>query len=278
MSGVDTVSKRIAVETETTAGLLRAERERIHYNELAKRSSEASLIMPAWNIQRYDHPPEDTAFPLEYAFYLLGDLPGKTVVDLGCGEGLNTVILASLGARVLSVDISDESLELTGKRAVANGVADHVTLLHSDAAEMPVEASSADAVLCAAILHHVEPVETARRIRRVLKPGGVAVFEEPMAGPRALAAVKGFLPLSEGVTPDERPLTLQEVEAVCHAVGRAGRRRAFGLTTRLVCRVGARTFSPPARAAQRLDAIVLRHFPFISKFASPLVWEARKES
>ena len=69
-----------------------------------------------------------------------------------------------------------------------------------------------------------------------------------------------------------------EIQAVCRAVGFAGRHRAFWLTTRFVCSFGAGTFSMPAKAAQRLDALVLRSFPFVSRFASRLVWEARKES
>jgi SAM-dependent methyltransferase len=250
---VDEVSKQVAVQLETARKFLWQDGERLRFNKLPQCSLEHSL-----------------GTPLEYAFQLLGDIRGKTVVDLGCGDGLNTVILASLGARVLSVDISDQRLELTGKRAIANGLGDNVILLHSDASALPIDASSTDAVFAAAILHDVDPIRIARQIRRVLKPGGVAVFKEPIAGSPRLAAIKNSI--------GKRALTLREVEGVCRAVGIAGRRRAFWLTTRFVCSLGASTFSPPAKAAQRLDAIVLRHFPFISKFASPLVWEARKES
>ena len=37
------------------------------------------------NIERYLNPPADTAYALEYAYHLLGDVRGKTVLDLGCG-------------------------------------------------------------------------------------------------------------------------------------------------------------------------------------------------
>jgi len=39
------------------------------------------------NIARYLNPAPDAAFPLEYAFYLLGDVRGLTVLDYGCGAG-----------------------------------------------------------------------------------------------------------------------------------------------------------------------------------------------
>ena len=263
------MSKELAAQRETTRESLRQGCERFWFNKATQRSSEDSLFIPEWNIRTCERR-DDTVFPLEYAFHLLGDVRGKTVVDLGCG-GVNAVILASRGARVISIDISERNLERAGKRAIAGASGDGVELLYSDAADIPIAASSADAVFAAAILRHVDPVRTARQIRRVLKPGGVAVFQEPIAGSSRLAAVKNF-------SLAERALTLADVEAVCRAVGIAGRRREFWLTTRLVCRLGAATSSPTAKAAQRLDAIVLRRFPSLSGFASPLVWEARKES
>ncbi len=36
-------------------------------------------------IERYRNPPAETVYPLEYAYYLLGDIEGKTIVDYGCG-------------------------------------------------------------------------------------------------------------------------------------------------------------------------------------------------
>src|SRR5213594_3813015 len=76
-----------------------------------------SLIMPESEIGRYCRPPADTVFPLEYAFHLFGGIQGKTILDLGCGEGLNTIVLAGLGANVLSVDSSEKNLAATRRRA-----------------------------------------------------------------------------------------------------------------------------------------------------------------
>ena len=272
-------SNVVAAEIDSTAEFVEQKCEWISYTGAAQ-PSEDSLIMPKANIRRYERPCEDTAFPLEYAFHLLGNVEERTVIDLGCGDGANTVLLASLGARVLSLDISKENLFLTRRRAAANKVDARVTLLHSDAMAIPVEAGSVDAILCTAVLHQVDPIKTARQIRRVLKPGGVAVFDEAIAGPAPFGTIKHFFPQSEETdsSAGHFPLDVRKVEAVCRAVGMPGRRREFWLTTRFVSRMGAGTFSCAAKAAQRFDAAVLQRFPFTRKLASPLVCEARKES
>jgi SAM-dependent methyltransferase len=231
--------------------------------------------MSEWNIRRYNKPTSTTPFPLEYAFHLLGELEKKTVVDLGCGDGLNTVILASLGARVTSVDISDESLLLTRNRARANNVDRNVTTVQSDAADIPVETETADLVLCAAILHHVDSIKTAKQIHRVLKPGGRAVFLEPLMGPALFSALKRYLPKAPHVTDDECPLSLAQVQAVSATVGLHGRNRTFGLTARAVSRAGLGSWQL-IKLSHQLDAWLLRAAPIASALASPMVWEAVK--
>jgi SAM-dependent methyltransferase len=273
------VSDVVAAEIDSTTGLLEQRSERIAC-AVATQPPVNSLVIPEADICRYYGAREDTVFPLEYAFHLLGDVEGRTLIDLGCGDGVNTIILASMGARVLSLDIAKESLDLTAKRAAANKVGSRVTLLHADALDIPVEASTVDAILCTGLLHQVDPVRTARQIRRVLKPGGVAVFDEAVAGPTPFPAIKHLFPRAEGAdsAANHVPLNLRTVNSVCRAVGMPGRRREFWLATRFICRVGGRTLSSAARAAQRFDATVLQRFPFTRKIASPLVWEARKES
>lgn len=258
--------------TELPPVSTRLDRERIHFNKVAIRYFPPDLVMPKWNIRRFDHPSPATVFPLEYAFHLLGEIEGKTIVDLGCGDGLNTVILAALGAKVIAVDISDKSLETTGNRVQANRLGKNVLLIQADAAGIPIADSSVEGVLCASMLRHVDCLAAARQIRRILKPGGVASFIEQLTGPQWLAKVKNVLPKPDHVIDDERPLTLQQVHAVGRAVGIFGRSREFMLTSRMLDRFGL-----VINRSYQLDSWILKHFEFMRALASPLVWEARKE-
>jgi predicted RNA methylase len=73
--------------------------------ELERSAQEAASlsVSPAdpSDVARYISPHERTALPLEYAFYLAGDLQGKIVLDYGCGSGQDAVLLAAKGGRVV---------------------------------------------------------------------------------------------------------------------------------------------------------------------------------
>jgi len=57
------------------------------------------------------------------------------VLDMGTGGGVNAILAASRGARVVAVDISDPALEAARANAARNGVADRVDVRRSDVFE-----------------------------------------------------------------------------------------------------------------------------------------------
>lgn len=252
----------------------RAQRERAHFNALTT-AQNGSLVMPADNISRYDRPPANTLYSLEYAFHLLDEIAGRRILNVGCGEGLDAVILAALGAKVIGLDVSDAAVAVTKARAYANGVTDRLTALVADATALPVSSGSIDVVLAVAVMHHVDIPRAAAELARVLRPGGVAVFVEPLAGPRLVQIVKRMLPLrrSPDISDDERPLTRDDVALIASAIGSVEATRLFGLTTRLVRRLGP---SRPPRAAYRVDRWVLSRSQALAAVASPMVWSVRK--
>lgn len=61
------------------------------------------------------------------------DLKNKTLVDYGCGSGILAITAARLGAsKVYAFDIEEQALLATQDNAARNGVADKITICHSD--------------------------------------------------------------------------------------------------------------------------------------------------
>jgi SAM-dependent methyltransferase len=140
------------------------------------------------------------------AFEKLGDLRGKHVLDYGCGHGMAAVVLARRGAAVTAFDLSPGYVREAEDRAAANGVS--VRFAVADGERLPFADRSFDAVWGSAILHHLDLARAGAELRRVLAPGGVAVFCEPWGGNPLLEFARRRLPYpGKHRTPDERPLT-----------------------------------------------------------------------
>ncbi|MDY3563634.1 class I SAM-dependent methyltransferase [Gemmata sp. JC673] len=145
------------------------------------------------------------------AFGSLGDLRGRRALDYGCGHGMAAVTLARAGALVTAFDLSPGYVAEARARADANGVA--VECVTADGEELPFETASFDAVWGNAILHHLDLARAGAELRRVLKPGGLAVFCEPWGGNPLLGFARRALPYpGKDRTPDEHPLTRRDLD------------------------------------------------------------------
>jgi SAM-dependent methyltransferase len=248
--------------------------------EVARSSVEASLT-PAEALRvgsrirgRYLQPPEDTAYPLEYAYWLLGDVRDRAVLDLGCGSGSNTVLLANRGARVTGLDLSPDLVELARRRIVVNQIVPDVRFMVGSSHAIDLPDASMDVVFGIAILHHVDLAQTAAEVWRVLRPGGRAIFQEPVRNSRLVRAIRRMIPYqAPDVSPYERPLTDAEIAAFAKPF-RALRSRAFVLPHVALAQVlpGASRWIHPA---YRLDRVLLGMKPR-SHFAGVRVFEVSK--
>lgn len=187
--------------------------------EIARSSVEATLTpdnelrVSARTIARYAHPPGDTPYPLEYAYFLLGDVAGTRVVDFGCGSGANTALLAGRGAHVWGIDISEDLLRLGQRRLAISGRAGGATFIAGSAHDMPFPDNSIDVLFGIAILHHLDLDLVSKEVRRVLKPGGRAIFQEPVRNSAVLRFLRSLIPYrAPDISPYERPLTDAELE------------------------------------------------------------------
>jgi len=190
--------------------------EAAFFDDVAGRTSEESLPLDPLAVERYSRPVLRRRFNKEFRFRLLGDLEGKTVLDVGCGDGLNSVMLAKLGARVTGIDISPQAVEVARRRAEVNGVSDRVSPLAGPIEAIELPENSFDLVWADAVLHHVlDDLETVMdRLTRWVKPEGLLVFSEPVNLFPMLRRLRQRIPVKTDATPGERPLVAAEVRLV----------------------------------------------------------------
>ena len=102
-----------------------------------------------------------------YLFARLGDLTGKTVLDIACGTGRWLTKVIALGAqRAFGVDYSPEML----RRASDKPHLQH-RLIRADGCSLPVRAATVDLVVCSFAIGHVSDLfGLAREMSRVCKP------------------------------------------------------------------------------------------------------------
>lgn len=109
-------------------------------------------------------------------FSLVGNVKGKRVLDLACGEGSNTRILARKGARVVGVDFSRKMIDFAKQMEKKDklGIDYHV----SDAANLKEFSSNQfDVITCSMALMDIKNYEDAiREVARVMKKNGRFIF------------------------------------------------------------------------------------------------------
>jgi len=107
---------------------------------------------------------------------LLGDVRGRRILDMGCGEGGYTRELAARGARVVGVDGSPRLVAVANERAARAG--QDIEYVCANASSLgPILSDSFDIVLAAMVLMDVEDYRGAvEQAWRVLAPGGTLLM------------------------------------------------------------------------------------------------------
>ena len=77
----------------------------------------------------------------------------RTVLELGCGDGVNAVFMASRGCRVTAVDVSRTAIEMAHEKARAAGV--DVDFVVGDVFDLETGPSPYDLVFDRGLLHHL---------------------------------------------------------------------------------------------------------------------------
>jgi SAM-dependent methyltransferase len=245
-----------------------SERDRI---EVERSAAEArGAVLAPVEVDRYLDPPADTPYGLEYAFYLLGDIRDKTVLDLGCGSGENLVPLAKRGADVIGIDISPELMQLARQRLSSYGMA--ATLQEGSAYATGLPDESVDVVFSMALLHHLDLPAARHEIHRILRPGGLFILREPIRFSRTMNSLRRLFPAPKADISDyEHPMTRAELSIVTQGFTLVAQR-----TFRLPFVPLLIKFKVLRRQAWKTDRWLLQHLPALEHFATGKVMSLRK--
>jgi ubiquinone/menaquinone biosynthesis C-methylase UbiE len=102
---------------------------------------------------------------------------GRDVLDIACGEGYGSALLANTAGSVVGVDISNEAVEHARQRYAAQT---NLRFVQGSATAIPLEDASVDVAVSFETLEHLaQQEEMLGELRRVLKPSGILVISSP---------------------------------------------------------------------------------------------------
>ena len=156
------------------ASALGEQRQRAYFNRFAQR--------PDWSQLEIDI--ASPAFQREVSAFLeFAGIPANSrILDFGCGRGLWSLALARLGHFVVSIDVSERSIEplsRAGPLALPGRV---LPIIGTQRVLGSPAMAKFDAVICVDVLHHVEDIPaTVHWMVSLLRPAGVFASLEPNA-------------------------------------------------------------------------------------------------
>lgn len=106
----------------------------------------------------------------------MGLASGKAVLDIACGEGYGSNLLAGVGRSVIGIDINPDSIRHASRKYVR----DNLEFRVGSATRIPVDSGSIDLVVSFETLEHLaEHEDMMVEIKRVLMPGGTLIMSTP---------------------------------------------------------------------------------------------------
>ncbi len=257
-----------------------------HDHEAHTYDAMAHTILQTWSDDAYLVDPLAIPFAnREHVDYLtdavnqIRPLAGKRILEVGAGSGSLAVWLAQQGAEVVGIDVSAGILQVAGKRAELNRVAERTTFVHSpietfDPRAEGLDHDTYDAIIGNNVVHHFERDEAMASLSRLLAPGAIAVFCEPVLFvPEWIRRLRYARPVAKRFpphvhTPDERSLTAADFAIMRHWF-RHVQWKPFQVLSRLQNFI--ELSDPVWNSLEAIDRRILRAVPAASKVCRMVV-------
>jgi SAM-dependent methyltransferase len=259
----------------------RQRRERAYYDEYARRTAPGTLsFAPVLGRERRPWNPYWFVAELVRNARTTGQ---QTLLDFGCGPGNYGVLFAKLGYRVFGFDISPVNVEAARRLAEKYELGDRTQFAQGVAERLEYPDAFFDVVVGIDILHHVDIRAAMAETVRVLKPGGVAIFKEPVEAPvfdrlRNTRFGRWVAPkevsFDRHITEDERKLTREDLRTIRGVVPELTV-HPFRVLSRLDALAGDRLQWKGASLLEMVDAKLLRVVPGSGRVAGTVVLEIR---
>src|SRR5438477_11985245 len=187
---------------------------------------------------------------------------GAKVLEYGCADVVDDQ-LVQIAAHFHGIDISDKAIEKARQVCASRGLTNcEFTVI--DAENLTFAGDELASVFGRGILHHLDLSKSFAEISRVLRPGGKAIFTEPVGHNPAINLFRTMTPQYR--TDDEHPLVMNDLKTargVFHEV----ECKFFGLTTLIAVPFnGTAVGSAVMKFCERADSLLLR-IPLIQRHA-----------
>ena len=215
----------------------------------------------------YDSPAFDDI--VQHSIDFLQSEPGDLVLDMGCGEGKETLQLAMRGFHVVGTDLSLTQMARARELIHQEMPEANVTFIQANAEQLPFAGNSFHRIYGKAILHHLDLDGSSKETYRLLNSHGRAAFAEPMSRHFIIWLGRRMTPKFR--TEDEQPMELGDLEQFGEQFDHS-QTQTYYLLAPLAYVVRLLPGSESLFAALHawlagLDQKMLAHFNFLRRFA-----------
>jgi SAM-dependent methyltransferase len=138
----------------------------------------------------------------------LGPVEDRKILEIACGTGRFTVMLAERDADIIGIDISGAMLQQGRQKAKRANVLDHIEFMRGDAGRLPYPDDHFDAVFGIRFFHLAD--DPATYLREMARVSGDQVFFDTFNAQSTRTAYNWLLPMGSRLYEDDEVRTLIE--------------------------------------------------------------------